>query len=343
MRHAVSSRLCHGVLALLLLAGAARAQDLPMRRHGYFVPARNTYVPPRPDRLPTLTAGQQFLCFPDTQEALLYHEAGGVLMRRSDLVLKVLTLTRTEDGGGGKFVLHFALEGSGREVLLSTDEGDVTKLPGLKPLVEDDTLRRLRKKYVGRRVWPYGGLRVIGVTVQPNTGASYTVDNSRPLTLKRLVRVYNRPRLMPLKTDAGGPPTGIQTSNPLVAILDLPADAHWGKAMFVGPDDFAAQAQASPESVCLGFYSGCADDWDFERTFSLADLSRLHPRWPHAMRLGMTPDMAAWVRGWPPEYGTRAQLRHKAQWRYDSETPFSDWIFFKRGRVIAFGPDGRLP
>ena len=328
--------LCGTVFAMLLIPsiGTAQAKDHPMQKHGYFVAAENLYVPPKPDRLPALVPGQQFICIPDSQQSLLYHDAAsGRLLPRSDLALKVLTLAKVENKSGSKSALRFVLEGSGRNVLLSTSENDVTKLPGLQPLVQDDTLRRLQKKYVGKKTWVYGSVQALSLTIQPNTGASFDFDNSQPIVIQRLVRVYKR--------QAGG--VDVVTSNPLIAVLDVPANAHWRSATFMGTPNFAAQAEASPHTVCLGFWSNHVDDWDFERTFSLVNMYRVHPRWPHQIRLGMTPDMVAWIKGWPPVYGTMAQLRKESKWQYPTEAIFSYWVYFKNGKVVKFGADGHLP
>jgi len=321
-------------------SGTAQTEGHPMRKQGYFVASENVYVPPKPDRLPALVPGQQFICLPDSRQPLPYQDAtSGTLLQRSDLALKVLTLTRVENKHSRHPALRFLLEGTDRNVLLFTNEKDVTKLPGLQSLVQDDTLQRLRNKYVGKKVWVYGSLRAVGLTTQPNTGAGYDLGNSHPVIIKHLVRVYRQQGLMLL----GSGEAGVLASNPLIAVLDLPRNAHWRSASFMGPPNFLTQVQTSPHSVCLGFWSSHVDDWDFERTFSLVDLYRIHPHWSHEIRLRMTPEMVAWVRGWPPEYGSMAELRKKPSWRYDWENPFSDWVYFKNGKVIKFCPDGHLP
>ena len=334
--------------AMLLLSGlgTAPAENHPMQKQGYFVASENVYVPPKPDRLPALVPGQQFICIPDLQQSALYHDAaGGGVISRSDLALKVLTLAQSENKNDTKPLLRFLIVGSSRSVLLPTNEADVTKLPGLQPLVQDDTLRRLQNKYVGKRVWACGAgcFQVVGLTRQPNTEACYYLDNAQPVSIKRLVRVYREQSFVKLgTTDAG-----VSTRNPLIAVLDLPKRFHWEAASFstegkTSPG-FASQAQASPQTACLGFMSNHVDDWDFERTFSLVNLYRVHPQWPHELRIGMTPDMAAWVWGWPPEYGSMAQLRRKNKWRYPGVGPFNFWVYFKNGKVVKFGPDGSLP
>jgi len=238
----------------------------------------------------------------------------------------------------------------------------VSLLPGLVPLVEDDTLRRLRARYEGRKVWGYGG---VGAQFPPTPGGGvdgFSATSSEPVTLVRLVRLA-----LPSVTLAIGGQLGamggdrqseFSARNPLLVVLGLPRGLRVTSAAGSG----AAAAKATQDVMgslpaARTGYLEYADAWDFERAYSLVPWRKQHPDWPRAMRnavqhgelrKGMTPEMAVWVSGFPAQYGTKAQLlaqakRPKAAWRYDNLRPFSFWIYFHAGRVVSFGADGQLP
>lgn len=320
------------------------------------------YLPPAPNKPPSLTAGQQFLCLPDDAARLPYTDAHGQTPPLSMLTLKVWTLTGVSDK-----TLTFTVEGRPGPLSLTTTGADVfakedlSLLPGLVPLVEDDTLRRLRAKYEGKQVWGYGG---VGAQFPLGDGGldGFSATSSKPVTIVRLVRLA-----LPNVTLAMGGQLGAMggdrqsefaARNPLLAVLGLPHGLQvTGAAGSGAAGEKAVQdVMGSPPASGAG-YLEYADAWDFERAYSLVPWRKQHPDWPRAvrnavksgeLRKGMTPEMAVWVSGFPAEYGTKAQLlarakRPKAAWRYDNLRPFSFWIYFHAGRVVSFGTDGTLP
>lgn len=323
------------------------------------------YLPPAPDREPSLAPKQQFLCLPGDEEPLPYTDAQGQEPPREALVLKVWTLAHVTETGAqrqaGQRRLTFTVAGRPGTLSLTTN-ADVSALPGLVPLVEDSTLRRLRAKYEGRAVWGYGG---IGAQFPPVPGGGVdglSADGSRPVILARLVRLA-----LPNATLAMGGQIGAMggdrqsefiTRNPLLAVLELPRALHITGASGSGrSSERATQNVMGAHFPARTGYEECADAWDFERQYSLAPWQKQHPEWPRAMRKavqngelrkGMTPEMAAWVSGFPAEYGTKAQLlawakAPKAAWRYDNLPPFNFWIYFHGGHVVSSGTDGSLP
>jgi len=321
------------------------------------------YLPPAPDKPPALAVGQRFLCLPDDADPLPYTDAHGQTPPLSTVSLKTWTLT----GASGK-TLTFTVEGRPGPLALTTtgkdvfSQADVSLLPGLVPLVEDNTLRRLRARYEGRQVWGYGG---VGAQFPPTPGGGvdgFSATSSEPVTIVRLVRLA-----LPNVTLAMGGQLGamggdrqseFSTRNPLLVVLGLPRGLQVTSASGSG----AASAQAmqgvmGSQPTHRAGYLEYADAWDFERAYSLVAWRKQHADWPRTMqnavkkgelRKGMTPEMAAWVSGFPAEYGTKAQLLAraklpKAAWRYDNLSPFSFWIYFHAGRVVSFGTDGELP
>jgi hypothetical protein len=315
-----------------------------------------TYLPPEPDRLPSLTAGQQFFCLPEPGEELPYRDAAGRPIPRRQIALRVLTLERVERRAGQKPLLTFGLERFSGKVQLASD-GGVTSLPQLYPLVEDDHLRHLRAKYEGKRVWPYGAFQASCITDNALVSGNLGLDHATTFVPRRLVRLYGTSFTMTIGS-APGVVGGLgnsefQARNPLVVVLGEPQQFQTTGMAWSG---VSAEDLSDPETSlpdrCIGFYHTFSNAWDLERTYSLVPASQAHPEWPAAihravkegdLQKGMTPDMVAWSMGWPSEYGTIEEMRQWKNWRYDGPPPFSFWVRFRNGRVANWGHDGRLP
>ncbi len=255
---------------------------------------------------------------------------------------RILTLKQVRREPGGQSLLVFSIEGSYRIVQL-TWATEAAPLPYLYPLTEDATLRRLKTKFEGRRVWWYGGavtsLRCPGggpaesVTIRTGVPTSYLIH--------RLVRISS---------------VGFQ-----LAMRGGETALDWSKSAFAATDPLVAQLRAPRDlkvtgwttsgkkrlnlQECTAFQVIFADDWHIERALSLAHPRTLYPTWPRAILnavlagdlcKGMSPDMVAWSRGWPDDPGTFEEMRRWAAWRYDSGPPFDDWVYFRNGRVIEW-------
>jgi hypothetical protein len=311
-----------------------------------------TYLPPEPDRLPALAAGQRFFCLPEPDKELPYRDANGRPVPRRQIALRVLTLERAEPLPGQKPLLTFALEGFPGKVQLAS-AGGVTSLPQLHPLVEDDDLRRLQARYEGKRVWPYGDFQASCITDSATASGSMGMGRSASFVLRRVVRLYGLGMTLCIGPSGGLGNSEFLARNPLVVVLDEPRDIGFTGMAWSGsgmPD--LTEPGAGIPKRCIGFYRHFADAWDVERAYSLVPATRAHPERPAAihqavkaghLQKGMTPDMVAWARGWPSEYGTMAEMRRWKNWRYDDLPPFSFWVRFRNGRVVNWGDDGRLP
>lgn len=284
----------------------------------------------------------------------------GAPVKMRDVVLKVFTLKAEHRGKDGVSVLDFAVEGRmGNERLAS--DSDVLHLPHLTPLFEDSTVRRLRAKYEGKRVWFNGGGGFECVTLVPHESGSFGTDSKTPYRIKRLVRLYR-----PDQTLAIGAAPGLIGAreesefifdNPIIAIVRVPANAplggfEWGGfAMTDPPKDMPGRA-GDLRTICADTFITFADAWDMERECRLEDPQTVARKWPAQfraavakgeLRTGMTPDMVVAAIGWPNEFATPDEMRKWDAWRYDSTPPYNYWVNFRNGRVTSWGPDGQLP
>jgi hypothetical protein len=323
----------------------------------------DVYLPPVPDREPSLTPGQKFLYLPhdppgtkpgpETRAALV--DARGKSIARKNVVLRILTLVRVGAGSGKGAArsLHFHLDGVPGEVRMVWNGTDATALPDLYALVEDDSLRALRKLYVGRRVWGLGGLGVTAIPANPEWGGGFATDGQTPLTVKGLYRVALNGLSLSLGStigSIGADQYAFADSNPLIAVLDVPRSVRVTGAQWYA--DISPEASMDPTSFCIGYYCMFADGWQMSRSYSLLPLDKAHPEWSRTMRRsiregsvrkGMTPEMVLWTLGWPAIDVPLAVLRKETAWAYDSAPPFHYWVYFKNGRATDFGPDGSLP
>lgn len=316
------------------------------------------YLPPLPDHAPSLASGQQFLCFPESGQALPdYRNAEGQPVPRRDLVLRVFTLQQIDRKPGARPRLWFSVERLPGQVQLESD-GDVLALPQLYPIVEDKALRRLRSRYEGKRVWSYGGGGAECVASNAFESGAFETDHSTSFTLRRLVRIHGAGIELGIGSAFVGDARAsvFLTRSPLVAILAQPRNLQirsfsWGySGPGAAPD--TADSEESRLKRCAGFYRTFADTWDLEREYSLVPFWKAHPEWPPrvckavmagSIRRGMTPDMVGWAVGWPSDHGTIPEIKTWKDWRYDDVSPFNYWVHFRHGRVTHFGSDGRLP
>lgn len=282
-------------------------------------------------------------------------ENGGPPPPVAALVLKVFTLRANEPAEAGKRALTFSVEGLPNRLQIVTDES-ATDLPHLYPILLDENARRMNARYEGRRVWSGGGAAC--VTDDPGSSGDFGFDSDVPVRVRRVVRVRMPGQVMGIGGAPGymGPRESEFTfDNPIIAVVEVPRSApvqslSWsGFGGGVGDEDFDLQ---SLTALCAGTYMAFADAWDMEREMSLEDPRAARARWPARFRKaaaegeivkGMTPDMVAATLGWPGEYATPEEMRRWDAWRYDSTPPYNYWVYFRKGRVVGFGPDGRLP
>lgn len=221
----------------------------------------------------------------------------------------------------------------------------------LPPATAERTLRFLRSKYVGKRVFLYPGLAV-EVSGHSDMQAAFSPAGLTEAVIKEVLLVDGPPAMTQIGATEEG--SGYIRSRWFKVELTFKKSPEARFASFsishtasTEPDLPSALSPPGARYFCR--VSGL---WDFERYFTLKHPFATRPAWPKSIRQairdgeilkGMTPDQVAWSAGWPAEYGALSEMRHWTDWRYDSAPPFSFWVTFSKGRVIKAEPDGTLP
>ncbi len=265
----------------------------------------------------------------------------------------IFTITRIEEQAGQ---LNLAtLESDRAQSLTVKVTSDVASLQDLVPLADDIGLQHLREVYEGKLVWGRGGLHA-DCAISNEEGGAINAVGRLPFRIRRIVRAYGQAWF---NLGYDGPSnfesdSSFAAMNPLIVLFDKPARAdvkvieHWS----IGISLVSPRASPLESQRCTAFYAIKADVWDFERTYSTVAPEAEHPDWPtniveaiysHDVLLGMTHDMVAWSRGYPSFWGSIAYLNTLHAWKYPSTPPFHYWAYFKRGKLVKFEPDGRLP
>jgi len=290
------------------------------------------YVSPPLVERPRLVPGQQFIAMPRTFYGLPatdFTDRHGTPVPAASQEGRILTLVRLD-----KTRVEFQSEGVAGPLYLARPV-DATSMYGLYPLVSDNTVLRLRRMYVGKRVWGYGGLNVYG--------GGRMATTSEGLPISAIYRVYGYARTL----NIGGPfemnnldLVGFVALDPLVIRFGGPAVSMMSPVMGTPiPRDTVA-------------YSVVSGAWDFERLYSPMSMTAAHPSWSTAIvskiqnqkvETGMTKDMIAWMFGYPSAFGTVEQVRKLDTWEYAQPAPFSYTVHFRNGVVVKFDPPGNLP
>ena len=112
---------------------------------------------------------------------------------------------------------------------------------------------------------------------------------------------------------------------------DLPADA----------DD--TSAMANPAAACKNAHLDVAGAWDFERFITRRGAAD-HLEWPKKFRraiskgipiVGMTPEMVAYIWGYPAMYGTKHELAMLPSWTYELPMSSPNEVDFQHGHVTS--------
>lgn len=226
----------------------------------------------------------------------------------------------------------FNVEGLGKVTLRSASRN----FPGLAPILNDPSLATVRRAYVGRRVWQYGGPSM-ACEQAPGTSLNFGGSPQTSLRVRRVLRVA---RQSDLKLAGGYGFGGYAASNqgdfgsltPLVVQFEKPTRVYMGSAS--GGDDLL-QLTNKPNAEllrrCPPFTVLFADAWQLDRTYSLTPPPGLKPR---SRLVGLTRSQYAWREGFPSSiFGTKARLLTLNTWKYDS-IPFPITVTFRNGRAV---------
>ncbi len=183
------------------------------------------YLPPPPDRAPTLSSGQQFLYVPPYGPSPVFQGADGREVPRAGLALQVLTLRAVGATDGSRSRLSFAVPSVSGNVTLDADPHALGGA-GLYPLLEDAALRRLRTRYEGRRVWISHGLPIQS-GASTAEGNMFVAGTGASFVLQKLFRVAAGDVLLAMSGGGGPGETDMNLSdfsavNPLVAVFAAP-------------------------------------------------------------------------------------------------------------------------
>lgn len=318
-----------------------KAVTLPVR-----VSERRVYVP-RDIQPPKVEPGLRFFYLPEKLVPL--KDEDGTAIAYEKAMLKELRLESYTEKPEGGFEAKFRLEAWPRVVSLS-GTGRLLDMPGLAPILWDDAARQLRIKFLNKPVWIYGG-SIGAVTDHPDEWVGLRVGVVQPVRIKKILRLYTRAvplNIGPQIAAIGGETLStFLTDCPIYTVVDTGKLGEITSAMGVSTDDMSKRFKR-PEGV-TGF-NIAADEWQFERTFSLKSGVEQHPDWPADIhqavaagkpRKGMSHAMIAWTLGWPGEPGQKMDLMKWSKWRYDIVTPYSYWIYFDGDKVVRFGEESR--
>lgn len=321
------------------------------RKQGYYDAAHYQFIAPRPDALPTLTPGQRFLYLPGGESTALTDATTGAAVPGLTQALHVLRLQTVkvtqQEPEGDTFDLTIKTAGEG-PTLRWQGTGSLYDLPGLFPLVEDDTVRALRRRYQSHVVHPYNTRDVTIVTEDAQKLRTYQMSNPLPAKVAAIYRLRTGAQFTAAIGGYGEYQETIYTHDPLLVVWQVPGQTEPMQSWRARAEKHVPDLP-SPASVK---YSLFADAWDFERTCTLTSFTQAARTWPAKQRRaalrgevipGMTPEQVAYLKGWPAIYGSKAELSRRSVWDYPRPAPFYQTVSFSKGHVTRYDEGGMLP
>ncbi len=295
------------------------------------MPKTWVYLPPAPSHTPDMRVGQEFVEF---------KQSSGGFSGPRPTTLRVLTLIAVRPSASGSTLDLKAQDGS--RLSVETAGTDVTAIPGLTPIVDDERVRALDARYTGRDVYPIGDFAPSCIFASGGETIPAT-DQATALHVRRIVRLY-----------------GVNASWGIGPMIDRTLDAgdvyvYSDPLLVIYGGRIEDGVLAEPPfngHECSAAYDEIADTWDFERDLSPTDLLAGHPGWSAAIRdeirqhtvsIGMTRQQVVASVGYPSVYGSVDAMMKLDEWDYILPTPSSYSIKFKDDRVVEYHPPQMLP
>lgn len=218
------------------------------------------------------------------------------------------------------------------------------------PRVDDTDLKTLRRTFVGHTVY---GRASLDCVAKPNVHLALEAGDiwHAGLRIVSISRAYGREEHfsgagMAAEAMEGERGSRYTTVSPLLVTVAVPATTKFGTVVSSG------SGSHNPRKDCSSFTTTFSGAWDFNRNFALASPQVRHPGWSaaiwsairaHSVKNGMTHEMIAVMFGYPPQYGTVAQLDRESAWVYDLPMPIDYTVHFTGDAVSGYDPPRDSP
>lgn len=201
----------------------------------------------------------------------------------------------------------------------------------LPPVVADSGVLALRRRYLGKTVYPMGH----NVVVQTDSGGAQALSVKRgaQIVVRDIWRASRPLQLGHVASETiGGKNYLLSGWYPLFVVFDVKTP----KLMFTERRGLDYKGP---------FIALVVDDWAMERQFSLTSLKADFPTWkprqglkePTFPETGFSPKQLAWMRGWPTYVGSPKSTLGLTEWRYEPEGGSPSVFKFKNGKLLP-GP-----
>jgi hypothetical protein len=186
----------------------------------------------------------------------------------------------------------------------------------------DAALRRLRARYVGKRVYGFGGI----ATSCPPTWTQFSMPMSG-VRVRSIQREYGIVEWLAGGRGTGAPYAiglGFLGYAPLRFVVDPPA----------------VTAGAPALNYVVGGMPGPCPELELADFQVETKLSLDPPPFPisatlQPIRVGMSRDAVIWARGYPEELATKTTMRRESVWRYGCAMAQCTTVTFRHDRVVS--------
>jgi hypothetical protein len=218
------------------------------------------------------------------------------------------------------------------------------------PRANDSDLKTLQRAFTGRMVYGKASLHCVS---KPNVHLALEAGDiwHAGLRIVSITRAYGAEARfsgagMPSEAMEGERASSYTSANPLIVTVAVPATTKFSTVVSSG------YGSHNPRKDCSSFTTTFSGAWDFNRNFSLVSPQMRHPGWSaaiwsvirtHSVKKGMTHEMIAVMFGYPPQYGSVAQLDGESTWVYDLPTPVDYTVHFTGDAVSGYDKPGELP